>query len=249
MTLLTTEIHVPGNMQKAIIIFAADRRISLKGKFHSLGKKVFRVRYLNAGIGFFGLAEVHPSGKKQPMSSWLPQFVTKHSNISTLRDFADSLRSELDIVVPNNIKTSNPSGFHIAGYNNQNFPEFWFVRNIQGMDAHRYVGFHDHYFVSEDFLIRDALQYGFDGETPMVPQPFARIYRNGDIRAHVVAWERLDGIISDFFSLPDFKKLKTIKDYEEFIKFKMTIIANIYKKYCSVSLIGTPIDVFSIVPK
>ena len=104
----------------------------------------------------------------------------------------------------------------------------------------------NYYSMSEDFLARDAPTKGFNGSSPSVSEPFIWIYRNGDIRAHVVAWERLDGIVSDFLALPDFKKLKSLTDYEEFIKFKMSLIASIYKKYCKASIIGTPIDVFSI---
>ncbi|MBM4160390.1 MAG: hypothetical protein FJ217_04735 [Ignavibacteria bacterium] len=249
MTLLANEIHVQDSLQHTVIIFAADRRITFLGRFHSLGKKIFPIEYLNAGIGFFGLAEVFPGGKKQSMSSWLPQFITRNHRIRTLEEFADTLRAELDNVVPRDLKTSNPSGFHIAGFNQSGLPEFWFVRNIEHMDAHRYIDLQDHYSATEDFLARDARQFGFDGHSPTVARPFTWFYRNGDIRAHVVAWERLDGIIADFLSLPDFKKLNSLCDYERFIEFKMKMIAAIYKEYSTAATIGTPIDVFSIVPK
>lgn len=246
MTLLTNEIHVAGSLQQSTIIFAADRRITLLGKFHSLGKKIFRIPYLSAGVGYFGLAEVFPKGKRQSMSSWLPQFIALNSGITSLGDFADALRFELDKVVPDPIKVSNPSGFHISGFNKTHMPEFWFVRNILNMNAHTYINFQNHYFISEDFLRRDARKFGYNGNSPNITQPFLWIYRNGDIRAHVVAWEKLDRIMSDFLALPDFKKLKSISDYEEFVKFKMTLIASVYKKYAKASTIGTPIDVFSI---
>lgn len=246
MTLLTNEIHVAASLQQSTIFFAADRRITFLGKFHSLGRKIFRIPYLNAGIGYFGLAEVFPMGKRQSMSSWLPQFISSNSSITSLCDFADALRIELDKVVPDTVKTSNPSGFHILGFNQAHVPEFWFVRNIQNMNAHMYINFQNRYFVSEDFLQRDARKFGYNGNSPNVTQPFVWIYRNGDIRAHVVAWEKLDKILSDFLSLPDFRKLKSIADYEELVKFKMTLIASMYKKYAKASTIGTPIDVFSI---
>ncbi len=249
MTLLTNEIQVPANLQQSIIVFAADRRISFLNKFHSLGKKVFRIEYLNAGIGFFGLAEVRPSGRKQSMSTWLPHFITQHHHIRSLRDFADALRAELDLVVPNNIKLSNPSGFHLAGFNNQNYPEFWFIRNIGGMNGVRYTNLRDRYFISEDFLSPDAPKQGYNGVAPQVPQPFVRIYRNGDIVAHILAWEKFDDIFEDFFSLPEFKKLRTLSDYVQYVEFKMTLIARIYKRYCNISSIGSPVDVFSIGPR
>jgi hypothetical protein len=249
MTLLTNEIHVSSDLQHSVIIFAADRRISFLKKFHSLGKKIFPIEYLNAGIGFFGLAEVWPSGRKQSMSSWLAQFVTNHHDVRSLRDFADALRAELDRIVPDNIKLSNASGFHLAGFNDQNYPEFWFIRNIGGMNGLLYANLRNHYFVSEDFLARDARAHGYNGVVPQVSQPFARIYRNGDIVAHILAWDKFDDIFKDLFSLPQFKKLRTLSDYEQYVEFKMTLIARIYKRYCNVSSIGSPVDVFSLGPR
>jgi hypothetical protein len=58
MTLLTTEIHNHSDPDRALIVFAADRRISLDYTPYDEQKKIFRLPRLNAGIGYFGLAEV-----------------------------------------------------------------------------------------------------------------------------------------------------------------------------------------------
>lgn len=35
--------------------------------------------------------------------------------------------------------------------------------------------------------------------------------------------------------LPDFRNVRTIPEHEEFTKFKIELIAEVYKKYCKVS--------------
>jgi hypothetical protein len=247
-TLLLTEIYVGTDMHDVTIIFAADRRISYEKKFHALCKKIFRIPYLNAGIGFFGLAEVGRQPNATPMSDWLTSFIRKNHDTRTLRDFAHRLKDELNGDVPRTSKTSNPSGFHIAGFNQDGLPEFWFVRNIEKMDQYRYIGYLDRYFVTEDFLTRDARrEIGYDGVSPKVSEPRMKGYRNGDIRGHMIAWKDLDGVLLRFLDLRDFRSLRTIPEFEEFTKFKMELIAKFYEKYCTGSSIGKPIDVFSIV--
>jgi hypothetical protein len=114
------------------------------------------------------------------------------------------------------------------------------------MDGPFYKDFQDHYSISEDFLSRDARKLGYDGASPILSKPLPWIYRNGDIRAHAAAFEQLDRILLTFMSFPDFKKLKTAADYEEFVRFKLGIVARIYGKYCTRSIIGTPIEVFTV---
>lgn len=102
----------------------------------------------------------------------------------------------------------------------------------------------------EDFINAHALALGYDGHNPYSIKPFfVQIYRNGDIRAHVAAWENIDKGFGDLLNEPQFKKLGTVSDYERWVKFKMEVIAYFYKKYCKVSLIARPIDTFSIMPK
>jgi len=247
-TLLLTEIYVGTDMHDVTIIFAADRRITREKKFDANRRKIFPVPYLNAGIGYFGLADVGRRPNATPMSDWLTSFITENHDARRLGDFAHRLQDELNGAVPRTSKISNPSGFHVAGFNQDGLPEFWFVRNIEKMDQYRYIGFLDHYFVTEDFLRRDARrEIGYDGVSLKVPEPRMKGYRNGDIRGHMIAWKELDGVLLRFLGLPDFRSLRTIPDYEEFTKFKMELIAKVYEKYCTVSSIGKPIDIFSIV--
>lgn len=249
MTLIVTELHATKDLRESTIFFTADRRISRKGKRRSTERKVFRVKYLNAGIGFFGIATVFPSGKKSSTSSWLKQFVDSNHAVSNMRDFAHKLRKELDLVLPEDVKTSYPSGFHLAGFNENKLPEFWFITNIGNFSNWEYSQFKNRFYVSENFLNRDARSFGYNGRSSKVKEPFAWIYRNGDVRAHELAWKNLDEMLYKFLTFPDFEKINTIKKFENLIKFKMQIICRLYKKYCKRSIIGTPIDVFSIKPK
>jgi len=58
MTLLINEIHSFDKLQQGFILHIADRRITDNGKFHSNRQKVFEVPYLQAGVGYFGLAQL-----------------------------------------------------------------------------------------------------------------------------------------------------------------------------------------------
>jgi len=69
MTLLATEIHNHNDPKNAVIVFAADRRISnaQTGVYLDTRKKIFEVPWLNSGIGYFGLAEIPSATRSQPM--------------------------------------------------------------------------------------------------------------------------------------------------------------------------------------
>jgi hypothetical protein len=121
--------------KRTLLIFAADRRLTYPdGSYAGTKQKLFPIPYLNGGVSYFGLAEVYPKGKKQYLSDWLREFVTRHSATASLKDFAFQLCDELHTVIPANILGKNASGFHICGYDSNGLPEFWFLRNKGGMD-------------------------------------------------------------------------------------------------------------------
>ena len=74
------------------------------------------------------------------------------------------------------------------------------------------------------------------------------IYRNGDIRAHIAAWEKLDESFGTLLNTPGFKKLTSPADYKDWVEFKMQLIAYFYKKYYPGSIIARPVDAFCIKP-
>src|SRR5262245_34053255 len=127
MTLLTTQIIMDPS---PMIVFAADRRISLGGRRYTERRKVLRVPTKRAGIGYFGLAQLPLRGRQRHMDLWLADFLAANSGLQSLRDLATSLARELNRVVPAAIRQVYVSGFHLAGFDVHQEPEFWFIRNV-----------------------------------------------------------------------------------------------------------------------
>jgi len=94
-----------------------------------------------------------------------------------------------------------------------------------------------------DFLDRDAKSLGWDGTNLTSIENKCCMYRNGDFRAHVVAFERLDKVLIDFLSFPDFNKPKKPEDW---VRFKFEFVAYLYKKFAKREIIGRPIDAFCL---
>lgn len=251
MTLITNEIHMLNGFNQTVLVFAADRRLTkLDGSYGGTQHKLFRIPYLNAGISYFGLATVSPAKKQQYMSEWLRTFITRNSGVRSLRDFAFKLREDLERVIPPNVLGKHASGFHICGYNNQGFPEFWYLSNIGGISDFEYTNIKQRYAdPTEDFLNRDAKELGWNGKDPESVKNNGWVYRNGDIRAHVVAFGHLDQVLLGMLSFPDFRKPQEPEDLADWVRFKLRFVAQLYKKYGKKELIGTPIDAFSLTNK
>lgn len=229
MTLLTTELHL--EQSETIIVFAADRRIIRETSQDRDQVKVFPIRSINAGLGFFGLAEVPTSTGIQRMEDWIQDFLYTVESSETIGAFAKRLAVALNSAIPTEWRQER-SGFHLAGFNVTGLPEFWYVRNVD--DAGRpTLG---QYRAREDFQRRDA--------SKLTAGQF-QVYRNGDIRAHVTAWEPLDEAFIRLREQPDFRPIRTISDYLDWVRFKMETIAAFYKRYAKVAIIGEPIDAFA----
>ena len=230
MTLLTTELH-PGN-NGGVIVFAADRRITRGTTPSADQKKIFRIQGMSVGIGYFGLAEVPTSVGNQPMADWVQDFLYTVQHSETIGAIAGRLAHSLNSAVPLDWKQTERSGFHLAGFSSSGRAEFWFVRNVDD-NGNPTLG---QYEAREDFQRRDA---------PNLAPGQAQIYRNGDIRAHVAAWERLDEAFGSLLAAPDFRSIQTTGDYLGWVQFKMKTIAAFYERYCTESIIGEPIDAFA----
>ena len=235
MTLFTTEIHNHDHPENASIVFAADRRIShaKSGSYIGTNKKIFELPWLNAAIGYFGLAEVPFQRRTQPMRDWLVVFIRQNCTSSSMADFSQKLASDLNKVVPMQWHRKSPSGFHIAGFTDLGKPEFWFVRNVDDA-GNPTLG---QYGTREEFQRRDVSRLK-NNET--------QIYRNGDIRAHIAVWKKIDDSFGLLLNLDGFSKLRNSTDYKEWVRFKMETIAYFYKKYQRQPIIARPIDVILI---
>jgi hypothetical protein len=246
MTLILNEIHLLQGLKETLLVAASDRRISkLDGSYDSTRRKLFSIPYLNGAVAYFGLAMVYPKGRPQYMSDWLPNFIKRHSSAISLGSFAESLQVELNRIVPPDILGKSPSGFHICGYSDARLPDFWYLSNIGSLQSFRYADLEPQYSTpSSHFLDRDARRaFGWDGVTPLSARNGVQTYRNGDFRAHVAAWDLLDGIYSRLLLFPDFKQPGTPEEYGEYVRFKFEVIAYIYKKWAKKKIIARPIDV------
>ena len=184
------------------------------------------------------------------MSDWLRAFITKSSAIRSLRDFTFELRNELQRVIPKHVLGKHPSGFHICGYNSQGFPEFWYLSNIGGISDFEYTNINQSYSdPTEDFLNRDAKKLGWNGKDPQSVDNKGWVYRNGDIRAHVVSFGLLDQVLFGMLSFPDFRKLEKPEDLASWVRFKLKFVAQFYREYGKNQRIGAPIDAFSLTNK
>lgn len=247
MSLITNEIHVRNGFKNTVLVFAADRLITKPNRPPVVRPKLFKIPYLEAGISYFGLAEVFPSGRTVYMSDWLQYFINRQAGIRELGEFAFKLRDALHLVIPLETLQANASGFHICGYTLRGLPDFWYLSNIGGMEQYWHTGLMPRYEEPQShFLERDAKELGWDGKDVSSVQNKGRIYRNGDFRGHVVAWDALGQILENMQSFPDFKKQRTVEDYETTVKFKFKVIERIYKEFCRKPKVGGGVDVFTI---
>ena len=166
------------------------------------------------------------------MSDWIQDFLNSVGPQERLAAVANRLANELNGIVPIAWHANERSGFHLAGFNEAGHPEFWFVRNVDD-NGEPTLG---RYEPREDFQRRDLAQ---------LPPGSFQVYRNGDIRAHVTAWEKIDEAFGSLLGTPDFKEIATLLDYRDWVLFKMTSIADFYEQYCVPSIIGKPIDAFA----
>lgn len=102
MTLITNEIHMYDGFDKTRMVFAADRRLSnLDGSFGTVDKpKLLSIPYLNGAVSYFGLATVFPKNRSQYLADWLAAFIQINARLTSLGDFATSLRDGLHRVIP-----------------------------------------------------------------------------------------------------------------------------------------------------
>ena len=238
MTILANEIRIKRSITDVTLVQVADRRLSINGKFHSNRRKVFEIPYLKASVGYFGLAQ--PT-MREYFSSWLPNVIRHNHSIKTVKEFSQCLMSELNNKVSKALLKSNASGFHICGLANDGIPEFYFVRNIEGMEGSFYKGLLDSYLYSEDFRARDAINTAVNGVQGDLATLHDVIfwYVNGDLRSFWDFWLPATQFIDSFCQNQDFPTLKF--DLER-AKWKLRVIAQLYDKYAKQKIVGGPID-------
>jgi hypothetical protein len=244
-TILINEIHIINTVQNGFILHAADRRITLNGKPLRQEKKIFKIPYLNAGVGYFGLADIN---HKETFSGWLPNFINKNSDAHTLGQFAERLRDALNRAVNKSMLSNKVSGLHICGYNAENCPEFWIVRNSDTFVEGVYRDLKKEYYCAEEFIARDAKELDFGSISTLEPWYRCQYYINGDIRPFHHIWGPLNQFLNGMFAYEGFKRPKTPEEYVDVAKWKVRVIASFYSHFARQKIIGTPIDAFVLQP-
>ncbi len=153
MTIIVTHMDRHG------IVHASDSNLTSQKSSQAIeGKKVFEIKYLNAGLTVAGAYGV---GKTR-MDVWMQRFIQEQKKISDLNlgDFANLLKDALQQQMHPSQK-SQGSLIHIAGYvedNGVSHPEFWLVTNVPGFDTitGEYFEPSDEFHASEDFWNRDC---------------------------------------------------------------------------------------------
>src|SRR5258706_2019567 len=174
MTLIITELSKFG------IVMVADSAVTFTeilpdgSQFHHVlngAQKLQAIPYLKAGISVWGLGSIPTQNGNLSTDVWINDFISRHSQVSALSDFADRLAQELQESLG---EEQVSVGFHLAGFvevENQNLPTFYHVRNVDGTFAN--YEFHE-FIVGQDFPPRELA----DNES--------YITRNGDYGTYAV---------------------------------------------------------------
>lgn len=260
MTLLINEICAYGDLREGYILTVADRRITypenhpkhLKPEHQ---RKIFKIPYLVATVGYFGLAYYRNKAHHPPipLSDWLDDFINKNHDVATMGEFAGRLQEKLNSSMEKADVLRMRTGFHICGYNDNGFPEFWIVRN-SGDDYSK--PWRDYYGCKESFLSCDAPKIGYTKERPDTGEYKQHFYINGDTEPFHRVWHSLNMFANGMMQRGDFKgrgpyALNEDSELKEIAKWQMKVIGNFYSKFIKhtgAKIIGGEADVFVLRP-
>jgi len=227
-TLILTQISKYG------IVHASDSNLTV-GNSISAGEsqKTFVIAHLNAGLTVAGSYTV--GGVR--MNHWMDNFVLEQAGggISSLSDFAHNLGNELEARMSPEEK-ANGSMVHIAGYVGQeggSHPEFWFVRNVTGIDPYtgEYTGTSPNFQVTEDFWTRDCpknkLMEAFQTEGHQI---YINGFASGRI-GFVVLQRMMNHFFYGIWNNPTwaFRPPRSIEETQELVKLNVQIIGTLFK--------------------
>jgi hypothetical protein len=227
MTLILTILNNYG------IIHASDSAITSENISVGNNQKTFKIKYLNAGLTVAGAYSV--TGIE--MDKWMNDFIQQQASIgaSPLSKFASNLKNELETQMLLEEK-QNGSMVHIAGYVEENglyHPEFWFVRNIIGIDFHTgdYTDASPCFQITEDFWSRDCPKNNMIEAFELGSY---YIYVNGFTPGRIsfnLLHNPLDNFFYQIWSNPNwkFRPPKSLAESKLFIQLYMQIIITLFK--------------------
>ncbi len=227
MTLILTHISKQG------IVHVSDSNLTASGDTPAgESQKTFKVEHLNAGLTVAGSYSVGGVRMNHWMNDFIQQQVTAGASLSK---FAHNLKSELETQMSPSEK-ENGSMIHIAGYveaKRKSHPEFWFVRNVTGIDSHtgEYTGTSSRFQVTEDFWTRDCPKR-------KLMESFQtggyQVYVNGFASGRI-GFVFLQRVMNQFFysiwSNPNwaFRPPSAIEETEMLVKLNVEVIGTLFK--------------------
>jgi len=261
MTLLINDIYTGGDLRDGYILTVADRRISYdKGdERHNRperAKKVFEIPSLNATIGYFGLAYFRSNIRHEPipLSPWLKSFIDHYHTAKSIGEFAEALCDKLNSLMEKKDVAKRITGFHICGYNQDDMPEFWVVRNIGDDYSQPCLNYYE---CGEKFLTHGAFNVGYDGKTPVTGKLIHTYYINGDPEPFHRIWTPLGQFVDGMIQRGGFGRrytpleLKTDEDLCKIAKWQMKVIGDFFSRFGDKGrkTIGGGTDAFVVRPK
>jgi hypothetical protein len=227
-TLIATAISKYG------IIQASDSNVVKNGLLAAGGsRKVFAIPGLNGALAIAGTLTVGG----EVVDTWMPACIAAYTagRNPSLEGFADHLGRQLSNETSPKEQNAG-SLIHIAGYVGTpegSHPEFYFVRNIQGINPQTgaYEGTTDTWDVSEDFWNRDYLK-------PDVAQALAQggryRYFNG-FHPGRIAYVGASQMLEDFFrqvrDKPEwkFREPQSLDEAASIVALEISVIGTLMK--------------------
>ena len=222
MTLIATVICNQG------IIQASDSNLTSSPGPVGTGPKVFRLGFAD---GALALAGAYTVGTER-MDKWLSACIASYSASAapSLSGFANHLAAQLESSpTPGKLRL-----FHIAGYVSDAsgvHPEFYFVRNIQGINAKTgaYEGVTSNYQVTEDFWTRDYPQAPAGMFAMGGFQRYFNGYPSGRI-AYLGAVQKLQEFYEQVWREPSwkFRRPASLDELAAFVKLELETINTLF---------------------
>jgi hypothetical protein len=213
------------------IVQASDSNITAEDKLSRQARKVFRIPSVGGALALAGTYRVGGAA----MDAWMPAAIDAYGAMSgqTLSGFAEFLRERLSKELTAE-EHAMGTLVHIAGYvevEGAAHPEFWFVRNIAGMDevTGDYIG-QERFDISEDFWTRDY-------QTPEVRAAlagsFEQRYFNGYAAGRIAYLgfiQRFRAFLGQVWAEPtwSFRQPTSIEELARFIELEIQFIGTLF---------------------
>lgn len=239
MTLLINQIHVDAERNDHFWIAAADEWLSNSKGFHSIRKKIFPIKRLNCCISYFGLAAYKINGKDIYIGDLIQKFIANDFISQTIKEFSCNIKNNLNSKIPNTVLSQEGSGFHICGFEANGLPVLYHFSNISGMNDIFYgTNSNSYNDVTEDFIGRDANNFGYDPNNLTFNESGIFEYRNGDLSIHVNLSKDLLSTLKKIPEYGNYVNLRGPYHYAKMIDMLYKIIIKIQKEWAKKQRIG-----------